>query len=153
MSFHDAMFAILVNLLFYIFSSRESQRVEQRVSLPVKITSLLPSFTGWLLAWFRNGCYLCSWNEAFVNKRKNSIMQPRSRVRAPCVVLWASFSPRIGSTYQNDCYGGGGCCLGTLAGQQVQEPVTAAWKGNANSLALGKPEAAPVGINELDAWC
>lgn len=46
MSFHDAMFAIPVNLLFYIFSSRESQRVEQRVSLPVKITSLLPSSTG-----------------------------------------------------------------------------------------------------------
>lgn len=36
MSFHDAIVAILVNLLFYIFSSRESQRVEQRDSLPVK---------------------------------------------------------------------------------------------------------------------
>lgn len=78
-------------------------------------------------------------------------MQPSSRGRALCVVLWASFLLRRGSTYQGDCYGGGSCCLGTEAGQQVQEPMTGAWKGTA--LAPGKPEAAAVGINELNVWC
>lgn len=53
-------------------------------------------------------------------------MQPSSRGWALCVVLWASFLPRRGSTYQGDCYGGGSCSLGTEAGQQVQEPVTGA---------------------------
>lgn len=45
MSFHDAIFAIVITLLVYIFSSMESPRVEQRVCLPVKITSLLLSST------------------------------------------------------------------------------------------------------------
>lgn len=41
---------------------------------------------------------------------------------------------------------GGGCFIGTVAGQQVQEAVTGAWKENANFLAPGKPEAAPLGV-------
>lgn len=45
MSFRDAILAIFVNLMFYIFSSRKSQRVEQRVSLPVEIISFLHSST------------------------------------------------------------------------------------------------------------
>lgn len=45
MSFHDAIFAIVITLLVYIFSSMESPRVEQRVCLAVKITSLLLSST------------------------------------------------------------------------------------------------------------